>query len=798
MLEAAQSGAREGGDGEVRAIGTMEDLGEILGRLFPSDLPHLVAPRVSSIIAIQGRLRERGYDAAEDLLREYVNDQIRDDSSLKVSPDDQWNAERGTLIRRLQRTAAWSHFSAEEEDGDLLGRFRIAFRRDPWVRAALREVCARLNDAFQRSAQELLPEAELMTVIRSALGLADEPGHRSFARALLLGFAHIRQLSVEIEVDAPHYRRRWVLNASYFINSIFGVTPHVAGLDTLLEGGLLSPPQTGLSMLVEGGPGAGKTTLCLQLTASFAAEGYAVIYLTAEEGAESLDERLSYAGYRREIDGDTERLVSMHSGKRASFAFEISNSIGPDLPLAPWYGTSDGNGSLTIASIANRTQGLNVGGSDLLENLRSIFDDLRERGVPTCLVVDSIDATLPIAPHRSIEERRSLEDLFNFARYRSDIGIFVVEDENPSRTTCEHLADMVIRLDYRERVRAVSERVLEITKCRTQSHLRGQHMFSIHADAGITVYPSVQSKLSIWRRRIRRHMSSQEATWRLDDDFDYDPVLRRDFVEGDAILLTGEPATHKFPVGLSFLAAELMRDREEGEEPNLLLISLREDEATIRRIVANYPQLTPLFRALETREQGPRLKVLHFPPDYFSPERFLHSIEQTLREMKRSGHRVARVLFSAISQLPHSSPMVAKEPLFVAAVIELFKKEGITSLFISAGGGQPILQSVAGNGEISGDDVADEQPVHGTRTGHATFTITDGRSQEIGHVFDTIIFTSKRINPNGTREITLTIGHTAECNASREPVVLRRPTRAKANDASQLEGWLRLETRGVR
>ena len=58
----------------------------------------------------------------------------------------------------------------------------------------------------------------------------------------------------------------------------------VAGLDALLGSGI----PRGSSVLVEGGPGSGKTTLCLHIAANLCKEGKKVLYMSFEEPEERL------------------------------------------------------------------------------------------------------------------------------------------------------------------------------------------------------------------------------------------------------------------------------------------------------------------------------------------------------------------------------------------------------------------------------------------------------------------------------------------------------------------------------
>jgi hypothetical protein len=333
-------------------------------------------------------------------------------------------------------------------------------------------------------------------------------------------------------------------------------------------------------------------------------------------------------------------------------------------------------------------------------------------------------------------ERAAYRELFEFISERADLGLLISETGSEAEETGsrEHLVDMVLRLGYRNELGEFKSRVLEIEKCRTQSAIRGEHRFAIHRGRGISVYPSIQSLLSVWRRRSRSVGGSQPETWSL-DGLDMSSVLAGDAIKGSAMLISGPPATHKLPLGLSFLAAGIAEDKRQSQDANYLLISLREDPASLSRIIGVYPQLHPL---LDRREEpitlNPCVKVVYVPPDYFTADRFLDWMRNELSRLAQKGKPISRLLFSSLNQLLHNSPMCRKEPLLIPALIELFKKQGVTSLFLAVG---------------------------------------NENNSEIQDIFDTIIFTQR--NRETERDtVRLMVGHSGPCNADRGSYTLQR------------------------
>jgi hypothetical protein len=246
---------------------------------------------------------------------------------------------------------------------------------------------------------------------------------------------------------------------------------------------------------------------------------------------------------------------------------------------------------------------------------------------------------------------------------------------------------------------------------------------AIDSDGGVSIYPSVQAYLSVNKRRIRFGHDVRPLQWSV-PELEIDPLLAGDVVSGDCILLAGPPATHKFPLGLSFLTSGILT---EPDRP-VMLISLRQDEPAILRIISEYPQFSALLEA----QRKERLFILYDLPDYFTAERFLDRIRRRFRLASRP---FSRVLFSTLNQLAHNSPLFAEEKLFVAALIESFRSHHATSLFLGVG----------------------------------------SKDSEIENIFDTLLFTEHGSN-TAKPEILLSVGHSGPCNAGRKAWALDRQT----------------------
>ena len=155
-----------------------------------------------------------------------------------------------------------------------------------------------------------------------------------------------------------------------------------------------------------------------------------------------------------------------------------------------------------------------------------------------------------------------------------------------------------------------------------------------------------------------------------------------------------------------------------------MMISLRQDQPTVLRILGEYEQFQPLLEAHRCRN----LEIVYTPPDYYTAARFLHWIR---RRFRRSEKPFSRILFSTLNQLSYNSPLFEAEKLFVAALIELFRSNKSTSLFLSV----------------------------------------DRKEREIENIFDTILFLD-RDSANSSARVVLSVGHSGVCNAERVPWVV--------------------------
>jgi KaiC/GvpD/RAD55 family RecA-like ATPase/transcriptional regulator with XRE-family HTH domain len=663
----------------------------------------------TSAVGLRDRFFEEGYDVDLAVLERFVREE-------SARPPAEAVGSKAVRARGARRASAAPSPPADFADG-------VAGRE------AVRQACRALNALFEGSGNMVPRETAEESAGRVCEPLLP-PGLARQAASTIV--ARCGDLHLLRPLPGGLLLRRWPLSPEYVLNSLWGIRSGVRNFDFLLDGGWLPPSERGFTMLAKGKAGRGKTMFALQTAASIAAQGHFAVYLTAEETAAQLLARLSYAGFAPEAIAGGWQTIRTPGGDR--FECFSSNDIeDSDAAFLARRAADTGRGYLFVVEVPQR-RGLFRPNSRLLLNLESILDSAAARDKRALAVFDSLDALEP--PW----DRRALERVAAFARHHRAIGLLVSEVHDRRQPSLrDHLVDTVIRFDVRERIPGFTERVLEIEKCRTQSQIRGEHMFAIHGGSGITVYPSVQALLSVWRRRIRRPETAEGESWAL-PDLNFDEALRRDIVRGATMLLTGPPGTHRFLIGLGFLAAGLLQ----RPASHAILVTLREDPEAVYRIIANHPQLAGLLDPSRPGMLNPRLRVLHFPPDYFSAERFLHWLQKVFREYEKQGVEAGRILFSSIGQLLHNSPMFPLEKLFIDALLELFKRKRVTSLFLGS--------------EMD-------------------------RADDTANAFDVILFCGR--DPAG--RTTFRVAHSGPCNASESGYYVERERRAEGI-------WLRLQS----
>jgi KaiC/GvpD/RAD55 family RecA-like ATPase/transcriptional regulator with XRE-family HTH domain len=609
--------------------------------------------------AFRGRLRELGFEYADS---SQLDEMLLADAGDTSLPD--------LIPHDLQRLREKIEGDPNRGRQDALNAYGRLYDRNLQVRDAVRAACATLNAHFAAAESNTLSHKFVLDLITDKFSWCPEGERKAHVAALLGVLLQIPYL--EKIATPPSLKRRWLLSPSFVTNRWFGYRVHVPRLNFLLDGGILLPTDRGLVLLTAGRPGTGKTMLNVQIIASLVRQGFVGIYLAAEEHPNSLIEKLSYIGYQRATN--TQAGMVCLTCRDDSIPVWSTGEI-PEPNVVSGH---DQRGCLILGLIPDRRHFLDPE-SDILRLVKDVLSAASKSGKRTVIAIDSIDAIA--SSNTGADSRRQCEKLFNFARNHSTLALFVGEKYDLEGTPgpAEYLTDIHFYLGSSNSRPAT--RTLTITKSRHQSIVRGEHPYAIHSERGFECYPSIQARLSISRRRIRPAGIPQTVRWSL-RDLNFDDVLQGNVVEGDSILLHGPSTTYKLLVGLSFIASGLRHE----PDSDVLLISLRQDLSGMLRVISAHPQIAEQMlkpQALPVKLDH-RVRFLHSPPDYFSAARFLEWTRDVFRSVP-VGRRISRVLVHTVDQFMLNSPLISDEPLFFGSLIEYFKANTSSSLFVMSG-----------------------------------------------------------------------------------------------------------------
>jgi circadian clock protein KaiC len=242
---------------------------------------------------------------------------------------------------------------------------------------------------------------------------------------------------------------------------------HIPGFDELFaEGGI--PKRS--SILVAGGTGTGKSTLCRQICYNLVAQGKHCMYVSFEESQEKVERSMSAFGW------DAKKYID--SG------LLIIQKINPLDILRMKFGSVSGSGSAT----------------ELSYKIKPLI--IPKDFNPEVIVVDSLTAIISASISKEKNYRVYLQQLFTFFEETGATSFLITETEPiPTRFSDtgieEFLADGILVL-YNIQRGDRRENALEVLKMRYSHHQKKVFSLDISSD-GIKVYPERQVLLPIYK-----------------------------------------------------------------------------------------------------------------------------------------------------------------------------------------------------------------------------------------------------------------------------------------------------------
>ena len=386
----------------------------------------------------------------------------------------------------------------------------------------------------------------------------------------------------------------------------------IRGLDEILGGGL----PTRHLYLIDGEPGAGKTTLALQFLLEGVAKGERSLYVTLSESREELEGVAASHGWT--LDGIE--------------VFELSKE-----------GLGQAEDNYTIFHPAEvELQGT-------VDAVLKTVEDLH----PARIALDSL-SEMRLLAREPLRFRRQILGLKQFFAGRECTVLLLDDKTSPEGDLQLHsLAHGVIVLEHVALEYGSERRRLQVTKVRGVQFRGGFHDFRIER-GGIRVFPRIlhdQPRADLTDRQIT---SGSDAL---------DKMLGGGVGEGSSMLITGAAGTGKSVLCAQFARAALSR----GEKVLFYLFDER---------LNTFQQRTEMLEISlrEERESG-QLTVAQVEPTELSPGEFA---SQVVRAVEEQG--VKLVVIDSISGYLQSMPQERLLSVQIHELLSFLSNNGVTCL----------------------------------------------------------------------------------------------------------------------
>lgn len=284
----------------------------------------------------------------------------------------------------------------------------------------------------------------------------------------------------------------------------------IEGFDDILAGGL----RRGRVYLLEGSPGAGKTTVAMQFLMEGGRQGESGLYITLSETEEELRESAASHGWT--ID----------------HAISIFELVPPE----------------SLLDEAQQQSLLYSSDLELGETTRRIFQAV-ESVAPDRVVIDSL-SEIRLLAQNSLRYRRQILSLkYYFAKAGATVLLLDDMTTGEEDKSVHSVAHAVVRLEELSPNYGPERRRLRVLKYRGQKYRGGFHDFRI-ATGGIEMFPRLVSA---------EHKGDFERDVQKTASPELDQLLGGGIERGSSTLVLGPAGTGKSLLTLSILAAAIAR-----------------------------------------------------------------------------------------------------------------------------------------------------------------------------------------------------------------------------------------------
>ena len=391
----------------------------------------------------------------------------------------------------------------------------------------------------------------------------------------------------------------------------------VAGLDDILGGGLTP----GRLYLIEGTPGAGKTTIALQFLIEGAAQGESVLYVTLSETETELKGVALSHGWS--LDGIHMREM-----------LPSQESLQPDEQYTMFHPSE----------------------VELSETTHKILIDV-DKLKPTRVVFDSL-SELRLLAGNSLRYRRQILALKQFFAGR-DCSVLMLDDMTSTQhdLQVQSIAHAVLRLEQLNSDYGAARRRLMVVKYRGRDFRGGFHDYKI-VRGGLVVFP----------RLVAAEHAADESREKLASGIGaLDDLLGGGLEKGTSTLFVGAPGTGKSSVAVQFALAAARR----GECAALFIF-----DESIRTLLT---RCAGMGMDLKPHIDSGHIRVRQVDPAELSPGELVHDI-RTAVTVNKATVVVIDSLNGYLNAMPNEQFLIIQ----LHELLTFLGQSGVATLLIGA------------------------------------------------------------------------------------------------------------------
>ena len=391
----------------------------------------------------------------------------------------------------------------------------------------------------------------------------------------------------------------------------------VAGLDQILGGGLPGPRL----YLVQGIPGAGKTTLALQFLLEGVKLGEPTLYVTLSQSRSEL-----------------EQIAHSHDWSLDEIAIEELE-------------TSEAVGDAADQSIFHT--------ADIrLDRTRKAVEEAILRHKPTRIVYDSLLEIRQLSGD-SLRFRREILAFKAFLSMR-DVTALMIDTgiEQGGDIEMEGVAHGILCLEKTLPEYGVARRRIEVKKMRGVGYFDGYHDMAIRTGSGVEVYPRVVPSLAPENKRSDLIKCGVEGL---------DSMLGGGLEAGTTTLIVGQAGTGKSTLASLYCHAAL----ERGESVAMFLFE--------ERLETFFRRSEGLGMNLRPYEKSGKLQIRDFNPAEISPGEFSMIALQAVDD-----HDVRVVLMDSFTGYLGALPASDQAVMQIHSLVKYLSRRGVLSILIVA------------------------------------------------------------------------------------------------------------------